>query len=180
MNTTTAILKKGEGRTIKSGGLWIFDNEIAQVNGSFENGDIIAVEDFDGYFMGWGYINTHSKIRIRLLSRKKEDRITDEFLEKRVRACYEYRKNVIDLESCRLIFGEADFLPGIVVDKFSDILVVESLTLGIDLLKLKIIDFLKNTKAYRFFQYHDNMHQPELKLDLHQSYDRHFLPKLQP
>ncbi len=147
MNTTTAILKKGEGRTIKSGGLWIFDNEIAQVNGSFENGDIIAVEDFDGYFMGWGYINTHSKIRIRLLSRKKEDRITDEFLEKRVRACYEYRKNVIDLESCRLIFGEADFLPGIVVDKFSDILVVESLTLGIDLLKLKIIDFLKKVLA---------------------------------
>lgn len=147
MNTTTAILKKGEGRTIKSGGLWIFDNEIAQVNGSFENGDIIAVEDFDGYFMGWGYINSHSKIRIRLLSRKKEDRITDEFLEKRVRACYEYRKNVIDLESCRLIFGEADFLPGIVVDKFSDILVVESLTLGIDLLKLKIIDFLKKVLA---------------------------------
>lgn len=145
--TTTAILKKGEGRTIKSGGLWIFDNEIAEVKGDFENGDIIAVEDFDGYFMGWGYINQHSKIRIRLLSRKKEDQITDEFLEKRVRSCYEYRKNVIDLDSCRLIFGEADFLPGIVVDKFSDILVVESLTLGIDRLKLKIITFLKNILA---------------------------------
>lgn len=143
MNTAIAILKKGEGRTIKSGGLWIFDNEINRIDGTFENGEIIAVEDFDGYFMGWGYINTHSKIRIRLLSRKREDKITDEFLEKRVRACYEYRKNVIDIDSCRLIFGEADFLPGIVVDKFSDILVVESLTLGIDRLKLKIIDFLK-------------------------------------
>lgn len=147
MNTATAILKKGEGRTIKSGGLWIFDNEINRVEGSFENGEIIAVEDFDGYFMGWGYINTHSKIRIRLLSRKKEDVVTDEFLEKRVRACYEYRKTVIDTDSCRLIFGEADFLPGIVIDKFSDILVVESLTLGIDLLKLKIIHALKKVLA---------------------------------
>lgn len=147
MNTAVAILKKGEGRTIKSGGLWIFDNEIARVEGSFENGEIIAVEDFDGYFMGWGYINTHSKIRIRLLSRKKEDIIDDAFLEKRVRACYEYRKAVIDTGSCRLIFGEADFLPGIVVDKFSDILVVESLTLGIDLLKEKIISLLKKVLA---------------------------------
>ncbi len=147
MSTATAILKKGEGRTIKSGGLWIFDNEIARMEGSFENGEIISVEDFDGYFMGWGYINTHSKIRIRLLSRKKEDVINDEFLEKRVRACYEYRKAVIDTGSCRLIFGEADFLPGIVVDKFSDILVVESLTLGIDLLKTKIIDLLRKVLA---------------------------------
>lgn len=147
MSTATAILKKGEGRTIKSGGLWIFDNEIDRVEGSFENGEIIAVNDFDGYFMGWGYINTHSKIRIRLLSRKKEDLITDEFLEKRVRACYDYRKSVIDTGSCRLIFGEADFLPGIVIDKFSDILVVESLTLGIDLLKEKIVALLKKVLA---------------------------------
>ena len=147
MSTATAILKKGEGRTIKSGGLWIFDNEIDRVEGSFENGEIIAVNDFDGYFMGWGYINTHSKIRIRLLSRKKEDLITDEFLEKRVRACYEYRKSVIDTGSCRLIFGEADFLPGIVIDKFSDILVVEALTLGIDLLKEKIVALLKKVLA---------------------------------
>ena len=147
MNTATAVLKKGEGRTIKSGGLWIFDNEIARVEGDFENGGILAVEDFDGYFMGWGYINTHSKIRIRLLSRSKEQPVTDELLRERVRACYEYRKTVIDTSSCRLIFGEADFLPGIVIDKFSDVLVVESLTLGIDRLKEKIITFLKEALA---------------------------------
>ncbi|MGN0293958.1 MAG: class I SAM-dependent rRNA methyltransferase [Lachnospiraceae bacterium] len=147
MSNAAAILKKGEGRTIKSGGLWIFDNEIARVEGDFTNGEIIAVKDFDGYFMGWGYINTHSKIRIRLLSRRQEDVITDDFLEKRVRACWEYRRDVIDTGCCRLIFGEADFLPGIVVDKFSDILVVESLTLGIDLLKEKIIELLKKVLA---------------------------------
>ncbi len=139
----TAVLKKGEGRTVKAGRLWIYDNEISMVTGSFEDGDIISVEDFDGYFMGYGFINTASKIRIRMLSRKRENRITPAFLEKRVRDCWEYRKNVIDTESCRLIFGEADFLPGLVADKFSDVLVVESLALGIDRLKPLLLKFLQ-------------------------------------
>ena len=76
MNTAVATLKKGEGRTIKSGGLWIFDNEISNISGTYENGEIIAVEDFDGYFMGWGYINDHSKIRIRLMSRRRDEIIS--------------------------------------------------------------------------------------------------------
>ena len=139
----TAVLKKGEGRSLKAGGLWIYDNEIAEVRGTFEDGDIISVEDFDGYFMGYGFINSASKIRIRMLSRKKENRITPAFLERRVRDCWEYRKSVIDTGSCRLIFGEADFLPGLVVDKFSDFLVVESLALGIDRLKLLLLEYLK-------------------------------------
>lgn len=139
----TAVLKKGEGRSLKAGGLWIYDNEIAEVRGTFEDGDIISVEDFDGYFMGYGFINSASKIRIRMLSRKKENRITPDFLERRVRRCWEYRKSVIDTGSCRLIFGEADFLPGLVVDKFSDVLVVESLALGIDRLKLLLLEYLK-------------------------------------
>ena len=63
-----AVLKKREGRTIKSGGLWVYDNEIAQMRGAFEDGDIISVEDFDGYFMGYGYINRKSRITVRLLS----------------------------------------------------------------------------------------------------------------
>ena len=139
----TAVLKKGEGRSLKAGGLWIYDNEIAEVKGNFEDGDILSVEDFDGYFMGYGFINSASKIRIRMLSRRKENRITPAFLEKRVRDCWEYRKSVIDTASCRLIFGEADFLPGLVVDKFSDVLVAESLALGIDRLKPFIMDCLK-------------------------------------
>ncbi len=138
-----AVLKKGEGRSLKAGGLWIYDNEIAEVKGSFEDGDILSVEDFDGYFMGYGFINGASKIRIRMLSRRQENRITPAFLEKRVRAAWEYRKNVIDIESCRVIFGEADFLPGLVIDKFSDVLVVESLALGIDRLKPLLLESLK-------------------------------------
>ena len=78
-----AILKKGEGRTLKSGGAWVYDNEIDRVEGDYENGDILAVKDFDGFFLGWGFINTRSKITIRVMSRRKEHEITEEFLEKR-------------------------------------------------------------------------------------------------
>lgn len=141
--SAAAVLKRGEGRSLKAGGLWIYENEIAEVKGDFADGDIIPVEDFDGYFLGYGFINSASKIRIRLLSRRKENRITPAFLEDRVRAAWEYRKNVTDTGSCRLIFGEADFLPGIVVDKFSDVLVVESLALGIDRLKLLLLEDIK-------------------------------------
>lgn len=144
MNQLSAkvILKKGEGRTIKAGGAWIFDNEIDKTEGSFENGDIVSVEDFDGYPMGCGFINTHSKITVRMLSRRGAE-ITEGFIKERVRTAWEYRKKTVDTSSCRVIFGEADFLPGIVVDKFEDVLVVESLALGIDRLKPIIIDALK-------------------------------------
>ena len=147
MYKTTVILKKGEGRTLKAGGLWVFDNEIAKIDGEFENGDIVAVLDFDGYFMGYGFINTKSKITVRLLTRKKDDVVDEKFIEKRVRDAWNYRKDTIDTSSCRIIFGETDFLPGIVVDKFSDVLVVESLALGIDKLKPVILDCLKKVLA---------------------------------
>jgi len=137
----TVILKKGEGRTIKAGGAWIFDNEIDKIDGDFENGDIIRVEDFDGFKMGVGFINTNSKITVRMLARWR-DEIDDDFLYERVRNAWEYRKKTVDINACRVIFGEADFLPGLVVDKFNDVLVVESLALGIDKLKNKLIGFL--------------------------------------
>lgn len=135
-------LKKGEGRTIKAGGMWVFDNEIANIMGEFENGDMVIVQDFDGYKMGKGFINTNSKITIRLMTRNSEEKINEEFLMMRVRNAWEYRKKTVDTSSCRIIFGEADFLPGLVVDKFSDVLVVQSLALGIDRLKHTILDSL--------------------------------------
>lgn len=144
MSEAAVTLKKGEGRTIKAGGMWIFDNEIESVAGVFENGDIVSVHDFDGYFMGYGFINTSSKITIRLMSRRKENPVTETLIEERVRAAWNYRKQTVDTSCCRIIFGEADFLPGIVIDKFSDILVVESLALGIDRLKPLILEKLKD------------------------------------
>lgn len=147
MSLAIATLKKGEGRSLKAGGPWVYDNEIASILGSFENGDMVIVHDFDGYPLGRGFINTNSKIRIRMMTRKSEQEIDEEFLRKRVRDAWEYRKKTVDTSSCRVIFGEADFLPGLVVDKFSDVLVVQSLALGIDRLKGKILELLKEEMA---------------------------------
>lgn len=145
--SANVILKKGEGRTLKAGGAWIYDNEIDKIEGEFENGDMVFVSDFDGYPMGQGFINTRSKITVRMMTRKKDTVVDDTFIEMRVRDAWEYRKTTVDTSSCRLIFGEADFLPGIVIDKFSDVLVVESLALGIDRFKPVILDKLKKVLA---------------------------------
>ena len=119
----------------------MYDNEIAQVTGEFENGALVDVLDFDEYFLGVGFINTASKIRIRVLTRLNQE-IDEEFFYQRIKKAWEYRKKTVDTSSCRLIFGEADFLPGFVVDKFSDILVVQSLALGIDRWKDTILNLL--------------------------------------
>lgn len=161
--SVTVILKKGEGRMLKAGGLWIFDNEIDTIRGTFSgssmvtekdarngvycNGDIVNVEDFDGYPMGKGFINVNSKIRIRMMTRNPEQKIDEEFLRMRVKDAWEYRKRTVDISSCRVIFGEADFLPGLVVDKFADVLVVQSLALGIDRYKETIVGMLKEIMA---------------------------------
>lgn len=139
---TCVIIKKGGARALKSGGMWLYDNEIDKIDGAFENGDLVKVSDFDGYPMGTGFINTNSKITVRMLSRSKDTVIDDEFLAMRVKNAWEYRKKTVEVSSCRVIFGEADFLPGLVVDKFSNVLVVQSLALGIDRLKEKIISIL--------------------------------------
>ena len=144
MNEQAVVhIKKGEARSLKAGGMWIYDNEIERIEGEFENGDMVRVLDFDGYVLGTGFINTRSKLTVRMMSRKKDTVIDNAFIEMRVRNAWEYRKATVDTSSCRIIFGEADFLPGIVVDKFSDVLVVESLALGIDRLKPIILDSLK-------------------------------------
>lgn len=147
MHDTIVTLKKGSGRALKAGGMWVYDNEIDSILGSYENGDIITVHDFDGFFMGYGFINTNSKITVRMLSRKKEHPITEDFLKQRVKDAWEYRKQTVDTTCCRIIFGEADWLPGLVVDKFADVLVVESLALGIDKLKPLIMEALKGLLA---------------------------------
>mgnify|MGYP000955042781 CR=1 FL=1 len=132
MAEAIVTLKKGEGRSLKAGGLWVFDNEIDTIMGTFTNGDIVIVHDFDGYMMGRGFINQNSKIRVRMMTRNKEQQIDEAFLRNRVQTAWDYRKDTVDTSSCRVIFGEADFLPGIVIDKYEDVLVVESLALGID------------------------------------------------
>ena len=147
MSFAIVTLKKGEGRTLKAGGAWIYDNEIGSITGDFTDGDMVLVHDFDGYPMGRGFINRNSKIRIRMMTRNIHQEIDEEFLRMRVKNAWDYRKKTVDAGSCRVIFGEADFLPGLVVDKFSDVLVVQSLALGIDRLKETIIRLLKEVLA---------------------------------
>ena len=135
-------LKRGEGRAFKAGGPWIYDNEIAEILGEPADGGIVRIEDYNGYPLGVGFLNRASTIAVRVLSRDAGAVIDRDFLERRVRAAWQYRKDTVDTSSCRVIFGEADFLPGLVVDKFADVLVVESLALGIDRLKSTILSLL--------------------------------------
>ncbi len=172
MYPTVVTLKKGEGRTVKAGGMWIYDNEIASVKGDFKNGDLVTVEDFDGYFMGYGFINIQSKIRVRLMTRKKGQAIDEAFLEKRVQDAWEYRKATGDVGCCRLIFGEADFLPGLVVDKFSDVLVAESLALGIDRLKPAILALVKKVLAQDGIQIRGIYERSDAKVRLQEGMER--------
>ena len=139
MSSAVVTLKKGAGRSLKAGGSWIYDNEVESVMGSFSDGDVVLVHDFDGYPLGKGFINRRSRLVVRMLTRHEDTEIDEAFIRMRVRNAWEYRKKVTDTASCRILFGEADFLPGIVVDKFSDVLVVQSLALGIDRFKGLII-----------------------------------------
>ncbi len=143
MGLSTSILKKGEGRAFKAGGLWIYDNEVDSVMGDFADGDVVLVRDFDGYPLGRGFINRHSKIRIRMLTRDIDQEIDAAFLYQRVQDAWTYRKQVADPHCCRILYGEADFLPGLVIDKFEDVLVVESLSLGMDRYKEMIVEDVK-------------------------------------
>ena len=147
MENAVVTLKEGEGRALKAGGPWVYDNEAASIEGTFADGDMVTVRDFKGRFLCQGFINRRSKLLVRVMSREENAVIDRDFLRMRVRSAWEYRKRTVDTSSCRVIFGEADFLPGLVVDKFADVLVVQSLALGIDRMKGAILELLMETLA---------------------------------
>ena len=147
MENGGVYLKKGEGRSMKAGGPWVYDNEVERIEGEPLDGDVVSVHDYNGFCLGKGFLNRRSKLRVRMLTRNRNQEIDEAFLRTRVENAWEYRKKVVDTGSCRVIFGEADFLPGLVVDKFSDVLVVESLALGIDRLKGTILRLLTRALA---------------------------------
>ena len=133
-------LKKNEGRIISSGGLWIFDNEIDYVDGKYNNGDVVEVYSYKNDFIGKGYINDNSKIRIRILTRNQNEEIDDTFFINRFSKAWNYRKKVLDTKCCRIVFSDSDRLPGLIVDKFNDVLVFEIDTLGMDVRKKQLVD----------------------------------------
>ena len=143
MGIPIVTLKKGGGRAMKAGGPWIYDNEIESILGSFEDGDMALVRDFDGYPLGRGFVNRRSRLTVRMMTRNPDQEVDEAFIRRRVRDAWEYRKKTVDTGSCRVIFGEADFLPGLVADKYGDVLVIQSLALGIDRFKGQIVVALK-------------------------------------
>ena len=116
---------------------WVFDNEITAQEGALEDGALCDVRSPKGRYLGTGYYNSHSKIRVRLLSQNANDRFDQAFFARRAQYAWDYRKTVMgrDADSCRVIFGEADRFPGLTVDKFGDILVTQTLCLGTELRK---------------------------------------------
>ena len=147
MENGGVYLKKGEGRSMKAGGPWVYDNEVERIEGEPLDGDVVSVHDYNGFCLGKGFLNRRSKLRVRMLTRNRNQKIDEAFLRTRVENAWEYRKKVVDTGSCRVIFGEADFLPGLVVDKFSDVLVVQSLALGMDRYKSFILQTLTELMA---------------------------------
>jgi 23S rRNA (cytosine1962-C5)-methyltransferase len=140
--TSKFYLHKGKGRRVENGHPWVYTDEIDEYDGEYTNGDIVEVYNFKKDFIGKGYINDVSKIAIRIMTRDINEEINEDFFRKRLRDAWEYRKKIIDTSSCRFIFGEADFLPGLTIDKFEDYYVIQSLSLGIDKYKATIVKLL--------------------------------------
>jgi 23S rRNA (cytosine1962-C5)-methyltransferase len=135
-------LKNRIGNRVLNGHPWIFANEVQEVKGNIEAGDTVWVETHDGKFVGQGYINPRSQILVRLLTRKREDKINEDFFLDRIRKAWEYRQRLGYLENCRLVFGEADDMPQLIIDKFNDYFVIQTLALGIDRWKPAIVKAL--------------------------------------
>lgn len=141
---TKVILHQGKQKRVAGGHPWIYRTEIKEIMGDFSPGDIVDVYDFRDRFIGRGYINPASQITIRILTRNLEEAIDEEFFRKRILAAWEYRQKVVkDTNAYRVIFGEADFLPALIVDKFGDYLSVQTLALGIDVHKETIFKLLR-------------------------------------
>jgi 23S rRNA (cytosine1962-C5)-methyltransferase len=136
-------LKRKISNRIASGHPWIFNNEVEKIEGSVNGGEAVEVFTHDKKFVGKGYINPKSQILVRLLTRNKLDEINEQFFLNRIQQCWEYRKKLGYTENCRLVFGEADEMPQLIIDKFNDYFVIQTLALGIDVWKPGIIKALQ-------------------------------------
>jgi 23S rRNA (cytosine1962-C5)-methyltransferase len=137
------ILNKRIGHRVLNGHPWIFGNEVKEVNGQANPGDIVEVYYHDGKFAGKGYYNPNSQIQVRLLTRNKNEEINEAFFLHKIQEAWKYRQQLGYTENCRLIFGEADGLPQLIIDKFNDHFVIQTLALGIDIWKPAIVKALQ-------------------------------------
>jgi 23S rRNA (cytosine1962-C5)-methyltransferase len=140
---TIVKLNKKISRRIETGHPWVFNNEVGEIKGTVTPGDIVTVVTHDNKFIGKGYINPQSQILVRLLTRHKEEEINEDFFYKKIASCWQYRQQLGYTENCRLVFGEADGLPQLIIDKFNDYFVIQTLALGIDKWKPAIVAALQ-------------------------------------
>ena len=145
---TQVYLKRGEENDIFAGHLWVYDNEVEHIEGAVIPGDIVDVLNFRGAFLGRGYINPKSKILVRIMSFDREE-IDKAFLRRKIAAAFAFRKTLGLKNSYRAVFGEADYLPGLTVDKFNDCFVIQTLALGIDKFKADIVDIIRELENPR-------------------------------
>jgi 23S rRNA (cytosine1962-C5)-methyltransferase len=137
------FLKRKISNRITNGHPWIFNNEVDKIEGTMVGGETVEVFTYDKKFVGKGFINPKSQILVRLLTRNKQGEINDDFFYHRIKQCWEYRKKLGYTENCRLVFGEADELPQLIIDKFNDHFVIQTLALGIDVWKPAIVNALQ-------------------------------------
>ena len=138
------ITPKGEA-ALTGGHPWVYEGEVTAVDGAAEDGGLVDVVSRRGSWLGCGFYNSRSKIRVRLVSRNANDDFSDAFWERRIRYAWEYRKTVMgetDSRCCRVIFGEADLLPGLTVDRFESVLVTQTLSLGMERIKSRLFPLL--------------------------------------
>ena len=140
---TKVVLKKKISNRVENGHPWIFANEVNTIDGAPEGGDIVDVYAYDNKFIGRGYINPKSQIIVRLLTRLKNETIDEAFFYERLRQAWEYKSRLGYRDNCRLVFGEADFLPALIIDKFNDYFVLQTLSLGMDKWKPAIVAALE-------------------------------------
>ena len=138
------ITPKGEA-ALTGGHPWVYEGEVTAVDGAAEDGGLVDVVSRRGSWLGCGFYNSRSKIRVRLVSRNANDDFSDAFWERRIRYAWEYRKTVMgetDSRCCRVIFGEADLFPGLTVDRFESVLVTQTLSLGMERIKHRLFPLL--------------------------------------
>ena len=140
---TKVYLRKKIAPRILNGHPWVYGNEVERIDGEVNGGDIVDVFYGDGKFAGRGYINPKSQILVRLLTRKPEN-IDEQFFHNRIAEAWAYRQKIGYTENCRLVFGEADQLPALIIDKFNDYFVIQTLSLGIDTWKAAIVKAIQN------------------------------------
>ena len=140
---TKVVLNKQISQRVINGHPWIYSNEINRTTGEINAGEIAEVYTHDQKFVGKGYVNPKSLIMVRLLTRDKNETIDEQFFYNRILSAWQYRQKIGYVENCRLIFGEADFLPALIIDKFNDYFVIQTLALGIDVWKTAIVNALQ-------------------------------------